>query len=131
MKKVKSVSKLKKKADKIFSEFIRSRDRGVCFTCGKVDEWKYQDAGQFVTRGCEELRFNEKNVHCQCKRCNIWKGGEKIVYTLKMQRIYGMKMVNEFESIKFKSHKHWKISELEEIINKYKKKVDKLKKEIV
>ena len=40
-------SKLVAKADKVFSEYIRTRnadERGYvpCFTCGKVDHWKSQ-----------------------------------------------------------------------------------------
>ena len=47
-----TISKLKKKLDKIFSEFIRRRNadhlgRVKCFTCGVEKHWKEQQAGHF------------------------------------------------------------------------------------
>lgn len=35
-----SISKLKKKADSVFSQFIRIRDKGKCYTCGLQKHWK-------------------------------------------------------------------------------------------
>jgi 5-methylcytosine-specific restriction endonuclease McrA len=68
-----SVSTLKKKLWKLFSEYIRRRDKGICFTCGRVQDWKLCDAGHFIPRsvGGLALFFHEDNVHAQCKRCNM------------------------------------------------------------
>ena len=35
-----SIGKLKKKADSVFSQFIRIRDKGKCYTCGLEKHWK-------------------------------------------------------------------------------------------
>lgn len=40
LKKKVSISKLKKKADSAFSQFIRIRDKGKCYTCGLQKHWK-------------------------------------------------------------------------------------------
>lgn len=121
-----SISLLKEKADDIFSVFIRRRDGGRCYTCGKVKEWKYQQCGHFVSRGCNELRYHEKNAHCQCYSCNVLKGGNMIVYLRRMKEKYGMRLINRFLKIHARDNKHWKSQELKDIIEKFKAKVKKL-----
>lgn len=53
--------KLIKLADKIFSEYIRKRDKGVCYTCGKVQDWKKCDNGHYIRRGIMQFRYDEIN----------------------------------------------------------------------
>ena len=77
-----TISKLKTKLDKLFSEYIRRRyanhDGTVsCFTCGIVKHWKEQQAGHFQSRRHHSTRWDEKNVQVQCKSCNIFKSGEQ------------------------------------------------------
>lgn len=119
-----SISVLKKKADKVFSEFIRQRDKGVCFTCGCVKDWKQQQNGHYVSRGCLPLRYREDNCHCQCVACNVFKNGNYTVYSLKMIEKYGVEKLKELEQIKKDSMsnvgKYGKDFYLN-IINKYEK----------
>ncbi|RKY08530.1 MAG: recombinase, partial [Planctomycetota bacterium] len=56
----------------LFSQYIRLRDTqddGYCYCCccGLPRHWKRMDAGHFISRGHLYLRYNEKNVHAQCK----------------------------------------------------------------
>lgn len=95
-----SISVLKKKADKVFSDFIRKRDKGKCFTCGCVKEWKQQQNGHYITRGCIATRYDETNCHCQCVACNIFKCGNYTAYSLKMIEKYGVEKLEELEKIK-------------------------------
>jgi len=125
-KKSKSVSELKKKADAIFSKFIRARDKGKCFTCGNVKEPKYQQAGHYVSRVHNMTRYDEKNVHCQCRSCNLFKAGNMDEYTLRLVDKYGDGILEELNKKKhqIKQFRHW---ELEELIEKYKIKLRELK----
>lgn len=111
--------------DKVFSEYIRRRDKGVCITCGKRQDWKLTDAGHYIRRGIFQFRWHEKNVHCQCKRCNSWLEGEKDIYRQKMIELYGKEFV---ELIEAERHKTCKISagEIEVLIVHYKSEVKKL-----
>lgn len=99
-KKAVSISALKKKADKVFSDYIRQRDKGKCFTCGCVKEWKEQQNGHYITRSCLALRYNEENCHCQCVGCNVFKHGNYTTYSLKMIEKYGVDKLKELEEIK-------------------------------
>lgn len=94
------MSVLKRKADKVFSDFIRQRDNGVCFTCGCVKDWKEQQNGHYITRGCLPLRYREDNANCQCVACNIFKGGNYTSYSLRMIEKYGVEKLAELEQIK-------------------------------
>lgn len=120
------VKELKKKADAVFSIFIRKRDKGICITCEKQDEIKRRQAGHYITRACNELRFDEKNVHCQCVSCNIFQVEKsKPIYIYKLIKLYGIEIIEEFETRR-KIDKIFKQQELIDIIEKYTQKVDQL-----
>jgi hypothetical protein len=65
-----------------FNRFIRLRDAGnPCISCGAVSTDIQYHAGHFVPAGsCTALRFNEKNCHLQCARCNLFKSGNLAEY---------------------------------------------------
>lgn len=111
-------NKLFDKAWKLFSRYIRQRDKGVCFTCGKKDEWKRMHAGHFIHGKHTPLYFNEYNVHCQCPKCNTFLGGARDIYLRNIQKKYGIKKGDELLGQRYKTH-HYTIKELEEIIKKY------------
>lgn len=51
---------------------------GECYTCGKMGDVKYMDAGHFKSRdigGSSGLYFDERAIRLQCKRCNAHKQG--------------------------------------------------------
>lgn len=119
-----SISQLKKKADKVFSEYIRQRDGGKCITCGHTDEWKYLQAGHYITRDVLELRYDERNVNCQCYACNVCRKGNYPVYSLKLIEKYGDNILYELDEIvkKYKADglRQYKKDFYIEIINRYK-----------
>lgn len=117
-KKVKSISKLKKEADRVFSLWIRERDGGTCFTCGKKDDPKYMQAGHFISRSHNVLRFDERNVACQCVGCNIFKSGNMSEYAERLMKKHGAGIIATLNKEKWKT-KQWKPQELEEIIKRY------------
>ncbi len=94
-----SISQLKKKADALFSAFIRQRDGGKCITCGKFDEWKYMQAGHYISRDITELRYDPRNVNCQCYGCNVAKKGNYPVYAIKMIEKHGANILFELDEI--------------------------------
>lgn len=94
-----TISQLKQRADKVFSEYIRQRDNGVCFTCGKQDEWKKMQCGHYVPRDCLELRYNPKNSNCQCIGCNVFKKGNYTIYSLNLMKKYGDNILYELDEI--------------------------------
>lgn len=121
--KKKSISKLRKEADKVFSIWIRLKyaDKyGMveCFTCGDKTHWTKIQAGHFVSRQYNSLRFDERNVHPQDIKCNIFKSGAMDAYALHLVDTYGVEILTYFAKKKREIHQ-FKASELEELIAKY------------
>ena len=111
--KKKTYSQLKREADKVFSLWIRNRDKR-CFTCNSRN---FLQAGHFVSRSWSSLRYNEKNVNTQCSNCNVWRRGNYSVYALNLVKKYGPNILKELESQK--KVYQLKTKELKEIIKKY------------
>lgn len=93
-KKDKTTSWYKRKADNIFSIFIRTRDADEfgfinCITCFKRMHWKDVDCGHYISRAYIATRFDEQNCHAQCKSCNGFHGGMMDVYALQLIIRYG------------------------------------------
>jgi len=80
------ISKLKRKLWDVFSKYIRQRDNGICFICGKNASGSGYHAGHFISKaiGGIELYFNEDNVHGCCYNCNINLGGNLYLYGKKL-----------------------------------------------
>jgi hypothetical protein len=79
---------------KVFSEYIRLRDSDDngncrCFTCGLIRPWKQMDCGHGIGRQHWATRYNEKNNHAQCKKCNGFEGGKREVYKERVNKLYG------------------------------------------
>jgi len=115
--------RLKDKLDKIVSKYIRLRDKGICYTCGKEDDPKRQHAGHYVKRSCMRLRWDERNINCQCPRCNLFLGGNMDEYALHLQKDYGEEILKDLNRQKHLPVKIWKIRELEELLEDYKLKL--------
>jgi len=60
-----------------------------CATCSTTRAWKEFDAGHFVPGKHNILKFDERNVHCQCRYCNSMLHGNMAEYMLFMQQQYG------------------------------------------
>ena|SRR3990167_8066497 len=112
--KKKTYSQLKHEADRVFSIFIRNRDKR-CFTCGAIQNLQ---AGHFVSRSWSALRYAEDNVHAQCSNCNVWRRGNYSVYALNLVKKYGQGILEDLE--KRKVITQLKSKDLEKIIAKYK-----------
>lgn len=117
------IKKLKSKADAAFSKYVRYRDGQVkngewqteCITCGVWKPIKMMQAGHFVSRTCNLLRFNDQNVNAQCVGCNMFKGGEQYEYSRQLDLKYGDGTAEELHNQRRKTKK-WTAAELEQII---------------
>lgn len=116
-----SNAKLKKKLWEVFSKYIRTRDRGICFTCGRRSTGLGYHAGHFISKavGGLVLYFHEENVRGQCYHCNINLGGNFYIFGQKLgeekcKELYKLKgqIVKDFD---FES----KIKEYEEKLKNY------------
>jgi len=100
----KDLKSLKKILWKYTSRYIVSRDRNICFTCG---HWGNM-AGHFVHTGNSFNLFldtDERNLNCQCARCNLYLNGNLVVYAINLQKKYGYEVVEELQGLKYKLYK--------------------------
>jgi len=126
-KKKEKISTWKKKADKVFSLFIRKRDAefgGSCITCGKWFDYDEMDAGHFISRNCLQLRYNEKNVNAQCRGCNRFRSGEQALYVRGLDSKYKKGTADKLLDIYMESKKNiqsFPVEFYQDIYHKYKK----------
>jgi hypothetical protein len=112
-----------------FSKYIRLRDSDEygycrCFTCGRIDLWKYMDCGHGLGRQRKAIKFHEKNNHAQCGKCNL-DGGRQDVYKEKVNKLYGP---NTWDNLLLQTRKRftWTDFEFEAMATYYKKEVYRL-----
>jgi hypothetical protein len=115
-----SVKSLKKKADTLFSEYVRRRDSdkygfGRCITCAVRKPWRELQNGHFVKRSVNLLRFDEENCNAQCAGCNVFKYGEQYLYSKAIDDKYGAGTAEKLMAQRFTPHK-FTIEELNQII---------------
>ena len=131
---MKTISKLKKELDTIFSIYIRLRDATSegsvqCFTCSRISHYKSgMQNGHFQSRRHHSTRWNETNCQVQCVKCNLYEQGEQFRFGIALDSKYGEGTSEELE---FLARTIIKLSRIdyEEKISYYKELVDKLKKE--
>ena len=120
-------SKLVKKLDTVFSQYIRQKNSldeiANCFTCGKSDHWKKLQNGHFQSRRHYITRWDELNCQVQCAGCNVFKFGEQFLFGQYLDQKYGE---GTSRTLHIKAQKTIKISniEIQDLIIHYKKFVD-------
>lgn len=93
-----------KKALKAMSDYVRKRDDYTCFTCGKqFDEYEDKnkvDCGHMFSRSHKAIKYNLKNVHAQCIRCNRYLTGNLHEYIRRFKERYGDEEYNKLYSLR-------------------------------
>ena len=119
-------SKLVKKLDTVFSQYIRISNADnngycTCVTCNKTFHWKEIQAGHFMSRKHYSIRWDERNVKPQCVACNVYRAGEQYKYSLFLgSEVANVLYLQSKEIVKFTNY------ELEDMINDYSEKLKKL-----
>ncbi len=113
------ISKLKRKLWVVFSEYIRKRDKGVCFTCGRYAEGSGYHAGHFIPKsvGGIILYFHRENTHGQCYNCNINLGGNQWEYGKRL----GEETVTRLYALKNGPPQKWDVARYEQEICEYRR----------
>ena len=105
-----SIPVLKKKLDKVFSEYIRRRDSGdgkggglgycICITCANIAHWKKMDNGHYIKRQYMATRYDEWNCNAQCKCCNWLEQGANEKYKVALDKKWGQGAADMLEQKK-------------------------------
>jgi len=117
---------LKREAWKAFAEFIKYRDQYTCYTCGVKAQGSFLHAGHFIPATRIGTWLDERNVHAQCGRCNIWLKGNPGAYANRLVHDYGPAIL---EQLNAKSHFtiHYTREQLAEIAVTYRRRLQELK----
>ena len=119
-------SKLVKKLDTVFSQYIRRSNADnngycTCITCNKTFHWKEIQAGHFMSRKHYSIRWDERNVKPQCVACNVYRAGEQYKYSLFLgKEVSNVLYLQSKEIVKFTNY------ELEDMINDYSERLKKI-----
>lgn len=119
-----TLPELMKLAQITFNKFIRQRDKAQpCISCGSKLGAKYDAGHYFSSGGHKSVTFDEDNVHAQCVTCNQFKHGNLLNYQIGIQQRIGADKLIELHA---KAHevKKWTKDELNEIIKRYKSKIN-------
>ncbi len=115
--------------DPLFSKYIRLKEavkaNGYvkCVTCGKIRKWNDQmEAGHYVSRDKKPTRYDERNVHVQCKSCNGYHSGELAEYAVYLVSEYGQDILVELTQ-KGREYKKFTLDELKKMAKIYRKKI--------
>ena len=118
----------KTKIDKVFHEYVRRRDADndsgycKCISCNKPIHFTESDAGHFISRAKMATRYDEQNVHAQCRKCNRFEYGRQFEYSLKI----GTELAEE---LLIKSRQIYKMSDAEwlEVFEEFRDKLKAIK----
>lgn len=128
-----SLSTLRDKLDTVFSKYIRLRDAmpsGTfrCISCGKIKPLDQADAGHYFSRIHMNTRFDEDNVHAECRYCNRFSADHLVGYRENLIKKIGEK---RFLMLEVHAHqtKKWSSFEIEQLIKYYRALVQKLQKD--
>ena len=115
--------------DTVFSQYIRLRDsnNGIikCCSCGKFVSIKQSDAGHFINRQHMNTRFDETNVHAQCRKCNRFDEGNLPAYALFIQKKYGEDYIEKL-LIKKRIVRKFTDFEIKALVKHYRNKIKEL-----
>ncbi len=113
-----------------FSLYIRLRDapengQGFqrCFTCDTIRHFKEMDAGHYVRQKNHKATvYEEKNVHAQCKNCNMILNGNEAVHAKRIDDRYGEGTAEKLEEQGRQPFKKRPLYEIEAMIGEYRQK---------
>jgi len=125
----KSLEQLKEIAQDAFNAWIRKRDAKdgyfVCISCNTPKSLSQMDAGHYYSRGNHSyLRYNENNVHGQCRKCNGFMAGHLIPYRENLIKKIGIEKVEELDQWR-NATMHWNKMQVIAIIQLYREKIKK------
>lgn len=115
--------KLKKKAWKLISIYVRSKGASEewqeCFTCYRTFDWRTEmDCGHYIHG---KLDFDLRNLKPQCKKCNnkAWGGGRLDVYAERLIKENGLEWLTQLRKDGQIKGNYYTRLELNEVIKRY------------
>lgn len=131
---IKTIPQLIKEAQIEFNKFVRTRDATQgCISCGSAPPdlaglHAGRDAGHYRSTGAAaHLRFDERNCHAQCVKCNQHLSGNAVAYRAGLVDRIGLDAVEALEADN--TPRKWDRDTLRQIKATYRAKTRQLLKE--
>lgn len=128
--KQKTISQLRRDADKYFSLAVRYRDgrqvngewQTQCITCQAWKPLKTMHLGHFMSRRFPSTRWDSENCNGQCAGCNTFNNGEQYKYSLALDLKYGKGTAHKLHEL---SKQYFKVRRdfLEQVISDAKEEI--------
>lgn len=115
-------TRLVEKLDRIFSKYIRLRDK-QCVVCGSTDRLQ---CGHLLSKMSYSTRWSEVNASTQCGHCNIVHNTNPGPYMLWFIDNHGKKELHKLTK-EYSSHKKFSNKNIKELIDIYTEKVRRFK----
>lgn len=126
---------LRRKLDKVFSEYIRLRDSRAydytafrCISCGQVKPCSQADCGHYISRTAMATRWDEDNCHAECRSCNRFSADHLIGYGRNLERMMGHERLCMMLA-RGQMQRKWSAFELEVLLRHYTEEVARMKAE--
>ena len=119
--------------DKYRREYVKAKEKdwrgkGFCISCAVYRPINELQVGHYYSRVHDfttTLGLCEENTQLQCVPCNNYKRGNPQGYGFGLVQKYGIQVLSKLEEAK-KTPKKWKIKELVELLESFKKKLNEL-----
>lgn len=85
--------------DRLASAYVRKRERR-CATCRRLLTIPQRQAGHFIPRYVHATRWDRRNLHTQCAKCNVVLGGNLKEYQDFIRTFYGKETLEELLTCK-------------------------------
>ena len=117
------INLVKRLAQKVFNTYIRMRDKDEpCISCQKIiGQNEVSHASHFRPATNSRLRFDERNVHKSCVKCNVFLSSNAIEYKKALIIKLGADVVEELECTN--EPYRYSIEKLHEVIKTYRQKL--------
>lgn len=90
--------RLKEKLWKLCKEIVRTRDSNICLICNKssLERSNWHTGHLIPSSACGAyLRYDIRNLHSSCYRCNINLGGNGALFYIQVLEKYGIKFIDK------------------------------------
>ena len=110
------ISTLKRKLWALVSEYVRRKEDGECFTCGRKKPWKEMQSGHCTPKSMGNAAYwDEGNIHVQCYNCNINLGGNGAEYIKRIEERFGKDEAERVRNLRHQTVKYDEVWYIERI----------------
>ena len=128
--KLKKLSEYEAEAKLEFQAWVRERDKELpCISCGITNPKEWHGGHFKKAEIYSGVIFSEENVNKQCSKCNVFLGGNELMYRDGLVKKIGLQQVEALEKLANDTRLYkWTKEQLIEIKEEYKWKLKELRK---